>query len=666
MRGRAIAFYCLLFITFIVGCYSPNDNQLKAVLDRSGENRNELEQVLAHYKDDPQKLKAARFLFENMSGHTHYDTLYVKKLQFIYDEYSNILQKHKGESTAQWGDEIGTYWDKEKDQILFANHFQKQDTHAIKADWLIKEIDLAFKAWQENGYTKNSSFDEFCWYILPYRIQNKICLDDSRSMFYQRHAGYFSDSTKDFRVVTDSLHYLYRELKHHNFVASSLPLLTAATFEQIKRGSCDDRAWFNTLLMSSLGMAIATDFVPNWGNRSGGHSWNALLIKGEVYPFEPFWDDDRWKYKKTYNNETVDGVWGKFRLPKIYRHTYEAHLEGPVADTGQNDIPPLFKNPWMKDVSDQYFRTTDVVVDLTEEIPQGINYCYLCVFDHRKWIPVQWGKVEKNSKVTFPKMGRDIIYLPAYYQHDSIIPAAQPFLLRQDGTCEKFACKDTEMTIVSRIVKPYLDKDQIAAEKRWLSGSSLIGYNHPSEQGELLYTWGNSFDMWNNDVAIVTKRPYRYIRLISPSDSIALCELSFFKALGKQLTRIHPVKVSGAPVGLHSFEQLAMVSDHLSATGFRGIYPNDTCRQKGITFDLGTPSLINSIYYVPYTESKMNKEFDFELFYWNNKWISVGTVVGTDRFITFKEVPAGTIYRIKKRYIAEQIFTYKGGIVEWY
>ena len=41
----------------------------------SGENRGELEQVLAHYSHDPAdslKLKAAKFLIANMPGHYSY------------------------------------------------------------------------------------------------------------------------------------------------------------------------------------------------------------------------------------------------------------------------------------------------------------------------------------------------------------------------------------------------------------------------------------------------------------------------------------------------------------------------------------------------------------------------------------------------------------------
>jgi len=43
-----------------------NDKRLQFALEFARENRPELEKVLTHYKDDPEKLMAARFLIENM------------------------------------------------------------------------------------------------------------------------------------------------------------------------------------------------------------------------------------------------------------------------------------------------------------------------------------------------------------------------------------------------------------------------------------------------------------------------------------------------------------------------------------------------------------------------------------------------------------------------
>ena len=43
---------------------SSHDSRLEFALELAGENRTELEKVLKHYEDDPEKLAAARFLIE--------------------------------------------------------------------------------------------------------------------------------------------------------------------------------------------------------------------------------------------------------------------------------------------------------------------------------------------------------------------------------------------------------------------------------------------------------------------------------------------------------------------------------------------------------------------------------------------------------------------------
>ena len=152
-----------------------------------------------------------------------------------------------------------------------------------------------------------------------------------------------------------------------------------------------------------------------------------------------FWDQDRWKYKRIYNNQTFDHLWGEFRLPKVYRHTFKNNIEGPIADKRINpdNIPPLFKNIKIKDVSSEYFETSDVTLSL-KSTPSKTYYAYLCVFGYQQWHPVQWGKI-KNNKVSFKGMGKDIIYLPAYYENGKLIPAGEPFLLDSKGvvTCLK-------------------------------------------------------------------------------------------------------------------------------------------------------------------------------------------------------------------------------------
>lgn len=668
MKQLFFLLFGILVILLQTACQSKIDKQLDMPLSLAGDNRKEMEKILDHYKNDPEKLAAARFLIMNMPGHSGVNQSNIEKLQPFYLKYVDISKQHNWKRSSEWQKEIDSLWRNEKTKIHPSLFNKKADIQTINADWLINEIDRSFNAWKENVYTQSDTFDDFCKYILPYRFAEGICLDESRDTFYKRHARIFNDINKDFRVVTDSLHQIYSDLMHNNWAAASMPICNAATFEQIKRGSCDDKAWYNCLMMSALGMGVAIDFVPEWGNRSGGHSWNSLIVGGESYPFEPFWDDDRWKYKEIYNNECFDLKWGKFRLPKVYRHTFEHYFSGPLGNeaVAREDIPPLFKNPFMKDVSSEYFQTTDVKITITEPIPENTRYCYLCVFGAKEWQPVQWGKIEWNKKVTFKGMGRDIVYLPMFYQNGVLTPAASAFILTKDGNCEKLECKEEKMPVTVRNYTAYLYPEEISEAKETLVGAYLTGCNDLNTlAADTLYMMTDSMDTWENEINLPVSQKYRYIQLISPKDSLALCEISFYEQ-NKEDKPIQGVKVSADITPLGDGEELNMVTDSRSATGFRGRFNNPEDGKNTLWFDLGAPKSICRISYIPYTKNYLPKDIDIELWYWDNQWVKGGSLKGDYNFMTFENIPGGTIYRVKVKGTNDRIFAYKNGIIRWY
>jgi hypothetical protein len=60
-----------IFFIFIFIFYScvRKANSLEYALEAAGDNRSQLEAVLKHFKNEPEKLEAARFLIENMAVH---------------------------------------------------------------------------------------------------------------------------------------------------------------------------------------------------------------------------------------------------------------------------------------------------------------------------------------------------------------------------------------------------------------------------------------------------------------------------------------------------------------------------------------------------------------------------------------------------------------------
>lgn len=329
--------------------------------------------MLSHYKNDALKLNAAMFLIENMPGHYSVSEETIALMQPIYNKHQQISEKYKWQKSTAWGKEI----DSLKDYSAFPSPRYIKDITHLKGDWLIKHIDLSFDIWRNNAYTKHLSFSDFCTYILPYRLTNGILLDDGRGEIYNQHKNLIHEKKQLLTSVIDSILMLHQDVEYNEMYGASIPLYSFETLEQIKRVKCSDKCWYNEILLNSLGFPVVTDYVPNWGNRNNSHSWNALVMGDSVYPFSALWEKewiDRWKYKELYKNKEADLLWGKFRLSKVYRNTYSFHPTGPITDTEVEieHIPSIFKNPWMQDVSHQYFDTTNINLPISNRISSDI------------------------------------------------------------------------------------------------------------------------------------------------------------------------------------------------------------------------------------------------------------------------------------------------------
>ncbi len=84
--GVLTLFTILSFLFFL----NKKESQLEFALRFAGNNRLELEKVIEHYRNNPQKLFAACFLIENMPYHYSVDKNYSKTLQPVYGKYEII------------------------------------------------------------------------------------------------------------------------------------------------------------------------------------------------------------------------------------------------------------------------------------------------------------------------------------------------------------------------------------------------------------------------------------------------------------------------------------------------------------------------------------------------------------------------------------------------
>ena len=119
------------------------------------------------------------------------------------------------------------------------------------------------------------------------------------------------------------------------------------------------------------------------------------------------------------------------KMAKVYRCTYAINPEIVRLPRAERQVPPSLANPHCKDVTTEYMRTSDVSIPVRNE--RKHSYAYLAVFNDREWIPVCFGKRQANGHFRFEHIGRDIAYLPVYYEEGKVIPFAEPFIVDSKG-----------------------------------------------------------------------------------------------------------------------------------------------------------------------------------------------------------------------------------------
>ena len=172
-------------ILIIVMSCRPYPREVEEVLALSGDNRNELERVLNHFRQkDMQEFEAACFLIANMQYHQskeeiipnaayydHFrktDSLYevvfshlpISEMRFVrYGKYDSVI--HAMSENFDRLPEVT------KKTII------KSDLECIKADYLIDNIEQAFTVWRNLPQLRTMSFEDFKELILPYRTTDE-------------------------------------------------------------------------------------------------------------------------------------------------------------------------------------------------------------------------------------------------------------------------------------------------------------------------------------------------------------------------------------------------------------------------------------------------------------------------------------------------------------
>jgi len=428
----------LLTFLFLIGCSQTGDIQY--VLKSAGSNRPELENVLEHYRaidPNPDKLRAAKFLIENLPAHYSYADNDI----YLYYEYAARILVNKKLTPEQQRDSLLAITDSKYRDLW--NH-TIPDAQIIKADYLIDNIDMSYTQWKTSPWASQVTFDEYLEWILPYKAVELQELDYWRDTLL----AHFGDGLKN--MIPDDVEYgttiktadivrneTLRKLNRHGLYSrAGLPLLSANLQARQTYGNISDYTLTAVLTFRSVGIPAVIDETPVGSRGTAASCWFVLLSDyGIEVPSE--WD-----------LSTVPG-WGFFpyeRGPKVFRRTYAIN-----PDRLQYHRKAKYVYPFelaRKDVTDKYFLTSDLELPIKKEVRKQLKdkYVYIASAERRGtdissqpsslgmdgWKIVDFGKIVKGQ-ACFKKMGREVMYLALGYDGRGLIPITEPFVLHKDG-----------------------------------------------------------------------------------------------------------------------------------------------------------------------------------------------------------------------------------------
>lgn len=594
---------------------------------------------------------------------THFNN---HKLNAAIDYYCTLGDTLKSNAAIFLINNIGNRYQYDKQN----NFNELYDKDVITSDSIIKYIENAFEVYSENRYSNKVSFYQFCEYILPYRTKNGYILEDKKTLFKEDRDYMLSlHSGMGILDMVDSIQYRYANMEFGN---SQKNILSTEEFIELNVGDCESAAYFNTMLYSSLGFAVTVDMIPNWGNMPYSHAWNVLFYDGKEYPFNSLYSNyktDFWRELYTCTNEKTDryaGL-GVTRIPKVYRKVFSIQQSALLKKEKKGNIPTFFTKEEIIDVSNHYFKTTDIVIDVPDSIAKKNKFIWLSVFDRDDFAPVAWAEIE-NKKAIFKNMGRDIIYFPSYIKNGATKGYNNALYVDREGHITELKTEEQTVSIKLNRKYPYHNINPIVW-KEAISAINIKAIDNGKKQKVI--DFGEAISVFSDTIPIQVSDVYRdYIISIpfktvsSPDESVfnndirTIADLDFFiKDKEGNIQKIIP-----------KYEKKhAKIFDNNTLTYYATENKYDTFEIK-VSFE--SPVNIYAINATPKNDKNyIYPSFMYKLLYWDiSEWKSLGIKQAKSNELTYDNVPQGAILWLKclSEGREERIFTYKDNKQFWW
>jgi len=618
------------------------------------------QKVLDYYSDpeDSLKLRAAEFLIENMGEHFYYQARNQEEIDTLFRNMANqislpeLSDKKLHEILRRELINIAVSKSISNGIIEKPEYKKRSDIKTISPEFLIENIEYAFKAWNL-PWARNYSFDEFCRYILPYRYGNEPP-GPWRRIIYERY-NWLADSvenTKDPLMVASYYNKQFNNILSFSKKTNDLGFKLKVTnqFEAMVYRNCIEQAGFGVCMLRAIGIPATVVSIPKWGHVNYGHELTGMLDA-----------ENTWHYFNFAESGPETDL--EFAPPKMFFKRFDK----------MNRFYPV-----LEDASEKLIKVVDLEVEIFDS---DVEEVYLCVFGNLEWSPICKGRISE-SKAIFENVGcKKRMYLAAEKSNDKLIPVSRAFSTDSIGRIAYFK-PDYSKTYTASLSRKWPYWTYVDRITDLIGGEFSVSENRDFTNKQSIYNIEDTLNYCNN-ILKCKEGKAKFFRYDFPQfkDSVfdGPAEISFYTSQNNTLK-----KINGKYFGASQFsgEHVELMTDNDILT-YAEVwdYKEDLDLETGklvlrkdnrplwIAMELDSAVTVTHVGICPRNDKNgIYAGMHYELFYWDDNWESLGVKMATGDSISFDGIPENAVLWLRNldEGKEERIFTLEEGEQIWW
>ena len=637
--------------------------EVQKALEKAGKNKASLERVLNKYKikNEKEKYLAACYLIKNMQWHKQYasvpvydknlDKATIKSDSIYYslvngcsneEQNSNEFKKTLKKKIDELHEQIKNYtYELPKIDYSYIN-----DIEALNGDFIENQIEHAFKLRKEVKRVKSLSFDDFCEYILPYRVVGNYPFVYPTQKYATLFGKYLKP--KESETVSDVI-------SKYNTTADILKLFSGKYPYKINVGfpsffyygllDCVDIVNYGASTLRMLGYPLAVEYNIAYKLWQGRHFHVSTLDEqGRWVSFTP--EGDLPTYK---NPDFIVDL-------NFYRQHFGIQKNNPYSLKGEKElVPEDLNDPCIEDVTNLYLKTVKMKIPCNIETENKL--VYLASFISTSGlVPVTWGIYDKNKNLaSFENVVTDNLYFPVYYNTVGRIRGfGKPFWIYPDSTSAngykaEYIGTPTNKNVNTVLIRKFPRKPKMEEYAMKAIGTVLLASEDKTfkKADTLGVIISKPDDKWEL-MKLSNKKPYRFYRVQSAKEDghIRLAEVQFLTDSTYHYE--NTTKYNNKPN-----KYLRLLDEPLEKSKWKTEYDGNVQTAPdaypNITFSLYEPQVVTGLRYIVKNEDNRIKEQDlYQLYEWNGKeWKMLCMKRGTVSGLKAEFLKVGTLYWLK-------------------